>query len=96
MHRVRNDAYMRHSIKYARCGLTYINAKAITFRVLVCLQRNFAQMFFTSRHADPEDFIQIDQNFLSYEVLVANHIARPRLQDFFKKVRCEHLFGNTQ
>jgi len=68
MHRVRNDAYVRHLIKYARCGLMYINTKAITFCVLVCLQRNFPQMFFISRHSHPENFIQIDQNFLSNEV----------------------------
>jgi len=43
------------------CTLTCINANAITFCVLGCLQRNFPQMFFISRHANPENFIQIDQ-----------------------------------
>ena len=96
MHKVRNDAYMRYAIKYARYGLTYINAKPITFRVLVCLQRNVPQMFFISRHANPENFIQIDQKRFQLWSLVANHLVRPRLQDFFKQVRCEQLFGNTQ
>jgi len=55
---------MRRSIEYAGRGLTYINADAITFRVLVCLQRNFPQMSFIPRHINPENFIQIDQKLL--------------------------------
>ena len=68
MHRVRNDAYMRHSTVYTGCGLTCINPNAITFRVLLCLQRNFPQMLFVSRQANPKNFIQINQKFLRYEV----------------------------
>jgi len=36
------DAYMRHSIEYARCGLTYINANAITFCVLFLFATKFS------------------------------------------------------
>ena len=80
MHRVRNDAYrpMRHSIEYAWCGLTCINANATIFHVLVYLERNFTQMFFISRHANPENFIEIDQKLFELWCLVANRLARPR------------------
>ena len=93
MHRVRNDAYMRHSTKYARCGLTYINAKAITFRILVCLQRTFPQMVFISRHAHPENFIKVDQKHFELWSLVANHLTEPRLQDF-QEVKPRPRVGN--
>jgi len=53
-------------------------------------------MFFISRHANPENFIQIDQKLFELRSLVANHLTRPRLHDFFKKVRCEQLLVNTQ
>jgi len=73
-----------------------MNANAITLRVLVCLQRNFPQMVFITRHINPENFIQIEQKRSELRSSVENHLARPRLQNFFKKVRCEQLFGNTQ
>jgi len=54
-------------------------------------------MFFIAKHANPENFIQIDQKLFELLSLVANHLTRPRLQqDIFKKVRCEQLFGNAQ
>jgi len=46
MHRVRIDLYKR---------------EGETFRVLIFLQRNFTQLFFITRHANTENFIQIDQ-----------------------------------
>jgi len=90
MHRVLNNAYVRHSIKYTRCGLTYIIANVLTFLIIVCLQRKFPQMFF-----NPENFIQIDQKHFELLSLVANHLAKPRLQDFFKHFRCEQLLCHT-
>ena len=96
MDRVRNNTYMRHSIEYTGCRLTYMNANAITFRILVCLQRNFPQIFFITKHIVTENLIQIDQKLFELWSLVVNHFSRPRLQDFFKKVRCEKLFVNTQ
>ena len=50
-----------------------------------CLLRNFPQMFFISRPANPENFKQIYQKRFELWSLVANHLTRPRLQDFFKK-----------
>jgi len=56
----------------------------------------FSTNVFISRHTNPENLIQIDQKLFELCNLVANHLTRPRLQDFFKKFRCEQLFGNTQ
>jgi len=81
MHRLRNDAYMRHS-----------NTNAITFRVLVCLQKNFPQMFFISRHANPENFIQIDQKSFELWSLVVNHLTRPGYKTFSKKLGANSCF----
>jgi len=83
-------------IEYAGCGLTYINANVITFRIIACLKQNFPQMFFITRHIIPENFIQINKKLFESRSLVSNHLARPWLQDFFKKVRCEQLFNDTQ
>jgi len=86
MHRVRNDAYMRHWIKYTRCGLTYINAKAITFCVLVCLQRHFPQMLFISRHANPEISYKLTKNVVSYEVWYQTILLGLGYKTFSKKL----------
>jgi len=64
MHRVLNDTYMRHSIEYAGCGLTYINTKPETFRTRVCLQLNFPKMIFIPKHINLENFIQTDHKLL--------------------------------
>jgi len=71
MHTVRNDAYMRHLIEHARYA--YINTNAITFRILVCWQWNFPQIFFITGHIIPEIFIQIDQKLFELWSLVAAH-----------------------
>jgi len=75
---------MHHWIEYTGCGLIYVNVNVINFCILVCLQRNFPQMFFIPRHINPENFIQTDQKLFELRSLVANHLARPRLQDFKK------------
>jgi len=48
-------------------------------------------MFFIPRHVNHENFIQIGQN-VELQGFATNHLAWPMLQDFFKKVKCEHCF----
>jgi len=43
-------------------------------------------MFFTPRHINPDNFIQIEQKRFGLQSLVANHLARLRFNDFFKKL----------
>ena len=61
MLRVQNDAYMPHSIEYARCGLAYINTNSITFLLLIC-NEIFPQMFSMPRRNN------LTKNFLGYKV----------------------------
>jgi len=53
-------------------------------------------MIFISRHSNLENFIQIDQKLLELWSLEASHLGRPRLQDFFKKIKCEQLCSSRQ
>jgi len=80
------DAYMHHTFKCTGCWLTHIYANAITFLILVYLGWIFPQMFFTPRHINPDNFIQIEQKRFGLQSLVANHLARLRFNDFFKKL----------
>ena len=94
MHGVQIDRYMHHSMHHAveciRCRLTHANA--ITFLVLVFLQQKFPQMFFITRHVNPGHFIQIDQKLLEFSIFASNHLARPKLQDFSKKLSANRCF----
>ena len=51
-----------------------------------CLQQNFLQMFFISRHTNPETFIQIDQKLFELLSLVANHLTSLGYKTFSKKL----------
>jgi len=42
-------------------------------------------MYFIPRHIIPENFMQIDQMHFELSRLASIHLARLRLEDFFKK-----------
>ena len=77
--RVRIEAYKRQRDNFSR---TYLFATKFSTNVL------------HNRHINPEYFIHIDKKIFELRSLVENHLARPRLQNFFEKVRCEQLFCN--
>jgi len=47
-------------MRWMRIDVGYVNANAVTFFVLIGLQRKFPLMFFMPSHNNPERFVQID------------------------------------
>ena len=74
----RIDVYKRQRDNFSR---TCLFATKFSTNVLI------------SRHANPENFIQIDQKLFELWSLVANHLTEPRLQDF-QEVKPRPRVGN--